>query len=60
MGYYCAIDLGTTNTVFAYGMINPRSGNIEAKTLKMKMKSATGGIETSQLVPSCVFIENIN
>ena len=60
MGYYCAIDLGTTNTVFAYGMINPRNGNIEAKTLKMKMKSATGGIETSQLVPSCVFIENIN
>lgn len=55
--YYCAIDLGTTNTTLAFGMINPRTGKLDAKCMKLKMKLAEGGIGKKEVVPSCVLID---
>lgn len=56
--YYCAIDLGTTNTAMAYGMINSRTGRLEAKPVPLKMKLAEGGIGRSNIIPSSVLIES--
>ena len=55
--YYCAIDLGTTNTTLAFGMINPQTGKLDAKCMKLKMKLAEGGVGKKDIVPSCVLID---
>ncbi len=55
--YYCAIDLGTTNTTLAYGTINPHTGKLDAKCMKLKMKLAEGGVGKKNIVPSCVLID---
>lgn len=55
--YYCAIDLGTTNTTLAFGMVNPKTGKLEAKCMKLKMKMAEGGVGKKDVVPSCVLVD---
>lgn len=55
--YYCAIDLGTTNTTLAFGMINPRTSKLDAKCMKLKMKLSEGGIGKREVVPSGVLID---
>lgn len=55
--YYCAIDLGTTNTTLAFGMVNPQTGKLDAKCVKLKMKLAEGGVGKRDIVPSCVLID---
>lgn len=55
--YYCAIDLGTTNTALAFGMINPRTGQLDAKCMKLKMKLEEGGVGKKDVVPSCVLVD---
>lgn len=55
--YFCAIDLGTTNTTLAFGMVNPQTGKLDAKPMKLKMKLAEGGVGKKDIVPSCVLID---
>ena len=51
--YYTAIDLGTTNSVIAYG--NMQNNTMRPAALELDRKNEMGGISRSPLLPSVVF-----
>ena len=55
--YYLGIDLGTTNSLIAWGRIDPRTNQIETKTIDINMMIAGGGMGRSNLLPSFVYFK---
>lgn len=51
---YVGIDLGTTNSVIAYGNITKR-GDLKCNVLDIERKTENGGIQRSKTLPSVVF-----
>ena len=55
--YYIGIDLGTTNSVMAWGSLNPRTNQLETKIVEVKMMIERGGTGKKELLPSCVYFK---
>lgn len=55
--YYIGIDLGTTNSVMAWGTLNPRTNQLETKIVEVKMMIERGGTGKKELLPSCVYFK---
>ena len=51
--YYTAIDLGTTNSVIAYG--NIAKDELKPQVIEVERKNDTGSISRGQLLPSVVY-----
>lgn len=49
------IDLGTTNSVLAWGRIDPRNGKIIPMVAELRSMSARHGMNKDALLPSCVY-----
>ena len=58
--YYIGIDLGTTNSVMAWGALNPRTNLLETKIVEVKMMIERGGTGKKELLPSCVYFKEGN
>lgn len=54
--YYLGIDLGTTNSVLAWGVVNPQTQRIEPSVLPILMQ-VPGGMQKRELLPSCVYFK---
>ena len=55
--YYIGIDLGTTNSVMAWGTLNPQTNQLETKVVEIKMMIERGGTGKKELLPSCVYFK---
>lgn len=55
--YYIGIDLGTTNSVMAWGTLNPQTNQLETKVVEIKMMIERGGTAKKELLPSCVYFK---
>ena len=55
--YYIGIDLGTTNSVMAWGTLNPQTNQLETKIVEVKMIIERGGTGKKELLPSCVYFK---
>jgi molecular chaperone DnaK (HSP70)/HEAT repeat protein len=55
--YYVAIDLGTTNSLLAWGHVDPRMNLITPKVMDVRMMISGGGIGDRPLLPSCVYFK---
>ena len=55
--YHIGIDLGTTNSVMAWGVVNPRTNQLEPKTVPINMMTKYYGMQKKTLLPSCVYFE---
>ncbi len=55
--YYIGIDLGTTNSVMAWGTLNPQTNQLETKVVEIKMMIERGGIGKKELLPSCIYFK---
>ena len=55
--YYIGIDLGTTNSVMAWGTLNPRTNQLETKIVEVRMMIERGGTGKKELLPSCVYFK---
>ena len=55
--YYIGIDLGTTNSVMAWGALNPRTNLLETKIVEVRMMIERGGTGKKELLPSCVYFK---
>ena len=55
--YYIGIDLGTTNSVMAWGTLNPQTNQLETKVVEIKMMIERGGSGKKELLPSCVYFK---
>ena len=55
LNYYIGIDLGTTNSVMAWGAINPRTNQLEPKIVPINMMVARLETEKKQLLPSYIY-----
>nr|WP_302595655.1 Hsp70 family protein [uncultured Cellulosilyticum sp.] len=55
--FYCAIDLGTTNTAIAYGTFNHKSKRFEAHIMRLKVPQSNGEFIEQEVVPSCVYMD---
>lgn len=55
--YYIGIDLGTTNSVMAWGDINRRTNQFEPKIVPINMMTEYYATEKKVLLPSCVYFE---
>lgn len=55
--YYIGIDLGTTNSVMAWGSLNPRTNQLETKIVEIRMMIERGGTGKKELLPSCVYFK---
>lgn len=55
--FYCAIDLGTTNTAIAYGTLNPKTRQFEAHIMRLKVQQSSGEVIDQDVVPSCVYMD---
>ncbi|ONI45875.1 hypothetical protein AN641_02935 [Candidatus Epulonipiscioides gigas] len=56
--FYCAIDLGTTNTVIAWGQQNLKTKNFEAKIIDLKVTMPNREKPYCKTVSSSVLFEN--
>ena len=55
--YYIGIDLGTTNSVMAWGAINPRTNQLEPKIVPINMMTASHAMQKKPLLPSYIYFE---
>ena len=55
--YYIGIDLGTTNSVMAWGSLNPQTNQLETKIVEVRMMIERGGTGKKELLPSCVYFK---
>lgn len=55
--YYIGIDLGTTNSVMAWGSINPQTNHLEPKIVPINMMIEHNRTQRRDSLPSCVFFE---
>ena len=55
--YYIGIDLGTTNSVMAWGVLNPQTNQLETKIVEVRMMIERGGTGKKELLPSCVYFK---
>ena len=55
--YYIGIDLGTTNSVMAWGALNPQTNQLETKIVEVRMMIERGGTGKKELLPSCVYFK---
>ena len=55
--YYLGIDLGTTNSVMAWGSINPRTNQLEPKIVPINMMTASHATQKKPLLPSYIYFE---
>ena len=55
--YYIGIDLGTTNSVMAWGTLNPQTNQLETKIVEVRMMIERGGTGKKELLPSCVYFK---
>ena len=55
--YYIGIDLGTTNSVMAWGALNPQTNQLETKIVGVRMMIERGGTGKKELLPSCVYFK---
>ena len=55
--YYLGIDLGTTNSVMAWGSINPRTNQLEPKIVPINMMTAYHATQKKSLLPSYIYFE---
>lgn len=55
--YYIGIDLGTTNSVMAWGTLNPQTNQLETKLVEIRMMIERGGTGKKELLPSCVYFK---
>ncbi len=55
--YYIGIDLGTTNSVMAWGAINPRTNQLEPKVVPINMMTAYHATEKKPLLPSYIYFK---
>lgn len=55
--YYLGIDLGTTNSVMAWGSINPRTNQLEPKIVPINMMTAYHTTQKKPLLPSYIYFE---
>ena len=55
--YHIGIDLGTTNSVMAWGSVNPRTNQLEPKIVPINMMTKYYGMQKKKLLPSCVYFE---
>ena len=56
--YHIGIDLGTTNSVMAWGSVNPRTNQLEPKIVPINMMTKHYGMQKKTLLPSCVYFES--
>ena len=55
--YYIGIDLGTTNSVMGWGILNPQTNQLDTKIVEITMMIERGGIGKKALLPSCVYFK---
>jgi molecular chaperone DnaK (HSP70) len=55
--FYVGIDLGTTNSLMAWGTVNPRTNQIEPKIVPINMMIERGGMGKRELLPSYVYLK---
>ena len=55
--YYLGIDLGTTNSIMAWGSINPRTNQLEPKIVPINMMTASHATQKKPLLPSYIYFE---
>ena len=55
--YYIGIDLGTTNSVMAWGSVNPRTKLLEPNIVPIDMMTEYNAMQKKELLPSCVYFE---
>lgn len=55
--YYIGIDLGTTNSVMAWGSVNPRTGLLEPKIVPIDVITESKAMRRKSFLPSCVYFE---
>lgn len=55
--YYIGIDLGTTNSLMAWGTINPKTNQIDPKIVPIAMMIERGGRGKRELLPSYVYFK---
>ena len=53
--FYLGIDLGTTNSVLAWGRVDARSGRVIPMVAELRSMSAGQGMVKQALLPSCVY-----
>lgn len=56
--YYIGIDLGTTNSLMAWGTINANNRQIEPRVVPIEMMIRGGGVSKKELLPSCVYFKD--
>ena len=55
--YYIGIDLGTTNSVMAWGAVNPQTKHFEPKIVPINMRTEYYAMEKKDLLPSYIYFE---
>ena len=55
--YYIGIDLGATNSVMAWGSINPQTDQLETKIVPINMMLEYNAMQKKELLPSCVYFQ---
>ena len=55
--YYIGIDLGTTNSIMAWGSVNPRTKIFEPKTVPVDMVTEREEMRRNPFLPSYVYFE---
>lgn len=55
--YYIGIDLGTTNSLMAWGSINPRTNQLEPKIVPINMMTASHATQKKPLLPSYIYFQ---
>ena len=53
--FYIGIDLGTTNSVIAWGQLDPVENLVEPEIIPISMLNIDETIEEKELLPSCVY-----
>ena len=55
--FYIGIDLGTTNSLMAWGTVNPKTNQIDPKIVPINMMIEKGGMGKHDLLPSYVYFK---
>ena len=53
--FYIGIDLGTTNSVIAWGQFDPVANFVKSEIIKIPMLTIDGEMEEKELLPSCIY-----
>lgn len=55
--YHIGIDLGTTNSITAWGAVNPRTNQLEPKIVPISMMTEYYAMQKRTSLPSCIYFE---